>query len=220
VQSQTFEFSADHRFTDIRKRTQQALFSLSARQLYSCEGLDCGSSNVWANEVFKVKQLYGLDQNQDYSVWELMRANEIRYAVVYLTQRGNRRSYMQVEFVVPTRVSENGLAASPKSILSAIQSNGYYVVPGNISMPEGNPHIEAIVTALNRMPLLKFAVVGHAAVEASLDGNIATSLAIANGVSDALQAGGVSESRMLVKGVGSLVPEASSKPLRVVLVKL
>lgn len=70
--------------------------SLNTEKLvYGCEGRDCGSSNSWANDHFKVRQLYGMEAAQVYRVYQ----DELKenYWVIYAVTRGNNRNYLQVE---------------------------------------------------------------------------------------------------------------------------
>ncbi len=70
-----------------------------AKILYSCERRKCGESNSWANNHFRIKHLYGLDQYQFYVAYQL---NESEYATLYVVRRGNRRVYAHTEIVVVT----------------------------------------------------------------------------------------------------------------------
>lgn len=69
----------------------------TAKMLFNCERRDCGESNNWANDHFRIKQLYGLDQFQFYSVYQL---DENQYITLYVVRRGNRRVYVHIETLV------------------------------------------------------------------------------------------------------------------------
>ncbi|MGN0921289.1 MAG: DUF4892 domain-containing protein [Cellvibrio sp.] len=69
----------------------------SATVIYECEKRDCGTSNSWANNHFKVYQLYGLDQFQKYGVYQHEVNEQKLITVLYAVRRGNGRAYMQVE---------------------------------------------------------------------------------------------------------------------------
>lgn len=70
---------------------------VEAKSLYACERRDCGESNNWANDHFRIKQLYGLNQYQFYSVHQL---DNNHYLTLYVIRRGNRRVYIQIEQVI------------------------------------------------------------------------------------------------------------------------
>jgi len=69
----------------------------TAKELFKCERRDCGESNNWANDHFRIKQLYGLNQYQFYSVYQL---EENQYITLYVVRRGNRRVYTQIEILI------------------------------------------------------------------------------------------------------------------------
>lgn len=88
-----FEFYADQ----LKKQ--------NATELFYCKARDCGTSNSWANNHFKVMQLYGLDQFQFYGAYEITRADlNKEYFSIYAVQRGNKRVYLHVEQII---VSQN-----------------------------------------------------------------------------------------------------------------
>ncbi|MBT3427748.1 MAG: DUF4892 domain-containing protein [Gammaproteobacteria bacterium] len=74
----------------------------SARQgyetLFSCQGRSCGSSNYWANTVFKNSILYGPEQFQYY--WVGLDSATKYYHLVYLGRRGTQKIYLQHEVIV------------------------------------------------------------------------------------------------------------------------
>lgn len=63
--------------------------------LFSCQRRDCGESNNWANDHFRIKQLYGLDQYQFLGVYQV----DNQYLTLYTVRRGNRRVYVQIDWV-------------------------------------------------------------------------------------------------------------------------
>ena len=63
------------------------------REVFSCRGRDCGRSNAWANDVFRVKELVAPDTAQRY--FAVAGADEL--IAIYMVQRGNRRVYVHVD---------------------------------------------------------------------------------------------------------------------------
>lgn len=61
--------------------------------VYDCQGLDCGRSHAWANEIFKRRRLTGIDATQSYSVWRST-PSAGDWHIVYLIERGDRRIYL------------------------------------------------------------------------------------------------------------------------------
>ena len=64
--------------------------------LYECARRRCGDSNNWANDHFRIKQLYGLDHNQFYGVYQQGK----RFISLYVVRRGNRRVYLHIDQVL------------------------------------------------------------------------------------------------------------------------
>lgn len=70
----------------------------SAQTLYQCRAMHCGNSNNWANDHFRIKQLYGLDQYQFYGVYRLVTGETV---TLYTVRRGNRRIYSHIDLLSP-----------------------------------------------------------------------------------------------------------------------
>ena len=100
LQRLTLEMPAGFGLEDGFAYYQQALELSSLELIYTCVGRGCGSSNSWANNHFLVKQLYGLDQTQQYRVYKSTAGD---YLVLYAVRRGNKRNYFQIERLLPSR---------------------------------------------------------------------------------------------------------------------
>ncbi|SNC74416.1 protein of unknown function [Marinobacter sp. es.048] len=84
------ERARDHYLGILRQRNAQILFD--------CEGIRCGRSNVWANQVFGQAVLLGRDATQDYLVAGTVAENGERWlTLIYTVTRGNLREYVWVE---------------------------------------------------------------------------------------------------------------------------
>jgi len=67
-----------------------------SEQLFACEGRSCGQGVQWANRVFSERVLYGREEMQRYSVYEL--AGEPGYRVIlYSSARTADRQYLHME---------------------------------------------------------------------------------------------------------------------------
>jgi hypothetical protein len=89
----TIEMPRDYREEEVFEYYRQQL-PASSELLFSCAGRQCGESNNWANDHFGVKQLYGTNASQFFSVY---RINLKAYVTIYTVRRGNRRLYTQLE---------------------------------------------------------------------------------------------------------------------------
>ena len=64
---------------------------------FECDRFSCGESNFWANHIFKIARLYGLDKAQSYFVGSQIEAGKTVYYLVYTVRRGNKREYALVD---------------------------------------------------------------------------------------------------------------------------
>lgn len=95
---QLFELSSDADRKDARDHYLRALKERGAAVLFQCDGVACGRSNVWANQVFQQSKLLGRDADQDYLVAGAMENSGQRWlTLVYTVTRGNRREFVYVE---------------------------------------------------------------------------------------------------------------------------
>lgn len=219
VSERTLELPNNYSFQDVSDRLDRFFKGEQGRLLFACSGLDCGSSNAWANEVFGIKQLYGLDPMQEYQVWELSQNDSYRYVISYLVQRGNRRTYLQLDMLIPISKAQSlALTADPKSVLNLLLSDGYYVVPGDVQNLQANAHVRVLAAALKMRPMQKFAIVGHSYAARKPEQRREQSLALAKQLLDQLKALGVREGQLITEGVGALAPQRKSGQQRLELV--
>ena len=79
------------------------------RTLYECIGIDCGSSNFWANDVFDVASLVSRDKDQAYFVTLEPYADGHRLTMVYIAMRGGRQPKVLIDELVtdqPVRIGQ------------------------------------------------------------------------------------------------------------------
>ena len=84
---------------DFYRGQMAAVGTLQPETLYECSRRRCGDSNTWANDHFRIKQLYGLDQYQFYGVYQWNRG----VVSLYVVRRGNRRVYVQLDHLAPEK---------------------------------------------------------------------------------------------------------------------
>lgn len=205
---------------EITNKIEQQLSQSEARRLFSCMGLDCGSSNAWANHVFQIKQLYGLNRYQYYSAWEFAEANRpTRFVVVYVVKRGNRRVYTQIETLTTDTGLANTVVTNPATILSVLERQNFLVMTGlklnekAIELEES--HLIAWADALKQRPQRLWVIVGHDYGEGDLDQQQQRSLSYAEKVRDRLIEQGVKAESITARGVGSLAPMGKPRSARV-----
>jgi hypothetical protein len=93
----TYEIPRVHKTLEIMQYYQTQFQNLRAKTLFYCEGLNCGSSNDWANEIFRERILYGPDRFQFYIATTFALEGRQFAVAVYTTRRGNQRVYAHVE---------------------------------------------------------------------------------------------------------------------------
>lgn len=191
------------------------LQNFNFRELFHCKSRDCGTSNSWANNHFKILQLYGLDQFQFYGAYEVATAdNKPFYISFYAVQRGNKRVYMQVDVLHIDKIVELGIASSPESIIKSIETSGYYVFPdlvaedakGSTRIQIRPAHLQALIDVLTQKANWKVALVGHDYIPAAAARQLRESQAYAEQLKAALAENGVAAARMTTYGLGSLAP--------------
>lgn len=202
------------------------LQNFNFRELFHCNSRDCGTSNSWANNHFKIQQLYGLDQFQQYGAYEVTTADaKPFYVALYAVQRGNKRVVIQVDVLHVDEIIELGIASSPESIIKSLDANGYYVFPddlkGNTSIQIKQAHLQALIDVLAQKPNWKIALVGHDYAPVPLAQQQKDSQVYAEQLKNALKDKSVVVSRITTYGVGSLAPAGrGDRSARVEVVKI
>lgn len=224
LQRRTMETPERFSVDEIYRQLRTALQRRNARPLYTCSGLDCGSSNAWANNYFGVKQLYGLDQNQYYGAWELQsQSGALYYLSTYVVQRGNQRIYVQIDQIEVSNTVRGSIAATPMTLIEALTQQGYFTLAGvdwsgdDITI-EGK-HIKVVAEALNRDPWLKIRVVGHDYGPGDLVQQQQRSMRAAQEVQDLLLELGIKPERITAHGIGSLAPAPQGDSARIEIVR-
>ncbi len=206
------------------------LQNFNFRELFHCKSRDCGTSNSWANNHFKIQQLYGLDQFQQYGAYEVTTADDKPYYVsLYAVQRGNKRVYLQLDVLHVDKIIELGIASSPESIIKSLDANGYYVFPdlvaedakGSTNIQIKQAHLQALVDVLTQRSSWKIALVGHDYAPVVLAQQQRDSRLYADQLKAALQEKGIVAARMDTYGIGSLAPAGrGDRNARVEVVKI
>lgn len=226
----TFELPADHNAEAGFSFFKSQLDKYNLRELFHCKARDCGTSNSWANNHFKIIQLYGLDQYQFYGAYEITNADEKPfYVVLYAVMRGNKRAYVQLEVLHVNKVNEFGVASSPETLSKLLNTNGYFVFPdfvskdaqGSLHLQVKQAHIQALADLLTAQSKLTLALVGHDYSAVSIEQQQLESKKNAEQIKAALVAAGVDAKRLQTFGLGSLAPAGrGDRSARVEVVKV
>ena len=85
------------------------------KPVYECQRFHCGDSNFWANNVFAIPTLYGLDKEQGYFLGEAQVDGKLSYITVYTIRRGNKRSYALVDIFTTEKAPQSVLTTAEKA---------------------------------------------------------------------------------------------------------
>ncbi len=216
LQIMTLELHTGQGLEEVFRYFKQQLEQFQGRELFECVGLDCGSSNAWANHHFLKKQLYGLDQYQYYSVVEVpWQDNKTVYAVIYGVTRGNKRSYIHMELLETEQ--KFSIASDPDAILKQLTRSGYFNLPiqkntaGQYEVDD--KHLKSLASLMRSKPSLTLAIVGHDYEGKDLAVRQQNSQTHANNIYERLLAVGGNKRRLSVHGVGSLSPRSQMETL-------
>jgi len=166
VQRQTIELPKGMSEAAAYQAFKEQLSVDQRRELFSCVGLLCGSSNAWANTHFGKAMLYGLDNNQRYGVFETQAADgAVAYTVIYAVKRGNGSVYVQLERIKVAASELGRLVTSTYSIATSIDERGYFSIPLSYGEQQGlqvsSAQLQAIVDYIQTQRGVAFVLVGH-----------------------------------------------------------
>jgi len=119
---QLWQMSSSHELHDVIAHYRQQL--KDAQVLYQCEGLDCGSSNFWANKIFMNAKLYGRDAKQDYAVLfkpAMKKNGKNTVYVIYAVQRSKQKTYFNID-TIKTKDPVTDDEVARKQILATLQT--------------------------------------------------------------------------------------------------
>tara|TARA_B110000858_G_scaffold198463_1_gene265317 strand:+ start:15616 stop:16611 length:996 start_codon:yes stop_codon:yes gene_type:complete len=224
----TYEISQEFSGEDVYAFFQEQLTAKNYELLYSCEGRECGSSNYWANDIFRNRILYGPERNQHFMAFRANSAlQSAPYFSLYIITRVNRRIYAYLEIVEPdgtqdpeqiaelVQVGEPSVdtanAQMDANLLQRLREQGSVVLPAfsfqsndRLTAPVD---VESLVSALNTDQTLSIYVVAHLKQAGEpLQVLMQRSLTRANSLRQALIAAGIEAQRIEAAGVGPLAP--------------
>ena len=225
-----YEVSEEFTGADVYQFFQEQLESRNYEALFSCEGRACGSSNYWANDIFRNRILYGPERNQFYMAFRSRAAVEnAPYFSLYIITRVNRRIYAYIEIIEPggtqdpeqiaaieePQVEEASVSsAASSSILQQLREQGSVILPGidfqsNDRLP-ASLDVASLVAALQADVSVSVYLVAHLNQEGlPLEELMERSVARASSLRQALIAAGISAKRIEAAGVGPLAPSCA-----------
>ncbi len=96
--------------------------------LFFCEGRECGSSSLWANQVLDYSRLYGPEDNQLYLALRLDDDPQ-RFVSLYAITRGNREVYLHMDQLTPREPVTEVLYPTPATLAKILNADGELLLP-------------------------------------------------------------------------------------------
>ena len=205
-----FEIPREYSAEDVYGYFRRSFSDKGYDELFGCIGRECGSSNYWANDIFRNRVLYGPERNQYFlNVRAHTEDVEPAHIALYVITRGNRRTYAYLEIVEPPGTS-GPIQVVEEAFLTDIEEAGAIILSGvSFSSDEqldASVDLSALALELSERPEQKFYVVSHLVAEGNLDQLLARSTRRAEEVRRHLIALGVKDSQLVPRGLGPLAP--------------
>ena len=220
-----YEVASGYSGRDVMDFFAAQMRSMGYRELYSCAGRACGSSEYWANDIFGKRILYGPVRNQLYLAMGSEPPGRF-YVSVYVITRINRQLLAYLEIVepeggakAPAATSASPAASSPnvpspEAMLAQLREQRGLVVPGlgftaNDELASRSS-LGAIVEMMELDPQLRLRIVAHLQGDGSLEDLLSRSESRAEAVRQSLLAAGADPARLSTRGLGPLAPLCAS----------
>ena len=214
-----YAIPSDYQVSDVREFFVQQLRERGDSILFSCEGRACGSSNYWANDIFKRRILYGPERNQYYLAARSNTALENDpFLALYLITRANKRLYAYVEII------ESEIAVAPQALVNegllaaTLREKGSVVLPwvqfntadGGEEELDDPSALDYLVRLLRTDPEIRVYLVSHlSGPERSLESLLEQSEKRAQLINAVLLEKGIESGRIEASGVGPLAPSCA-----------
>ncbi len=190
---------------------QQQLQRQNAEVWYQCHGRDCGVSALWANDIFGLAKLGGLESSQHYGVYHWRSSERSNLVVLYGVVRANKRNYLMVDQLT---ASVDQVADGPVTKKSDLPERGQapILIPvslnasGRLVMTSSaRSQVATLSQKLLSMRPERIYFVGHYSSDEGIDEEMDKSELLARQLKDYVMST-VTGLRMDVYGVGPLSP--------------
>ena len=209
-----YEISLEFNGEDVQQFFQEQFAERGYEQLFNCAGRECGSSNYWANDIFRNRVLYGPERNQYFTAVRINSdISEPSHLVLYIITRGNRRIYAYLEIVQPPGTATPVELASSELLVDIEQSLSV-VVPGltftNDRQLDPAADLSGLASEIQNTPERSFYVVAHLTGPQELEQLLNRSTIRAQTIRQQLINLGVVSSQLIARGLGPLAPSCSA----------
>jgi len=208
-----FEIPAGFSGEEVYQFFREQMSERGYRELFTCSGRACGSSEYWANDIFGKRILYGPVLGQFYLAMGSNPPGEFHVSA-YVITRANRQllAYLAIVEVDGAAPSD---ASAPDALLAKLRiSRSAAVAPAlefgaDDRLAPGaaaQAGLQEWIELLGREPELRLHVVVHLQGEGELEELLARSAVRAEAVRQALVEAGIEAGRLDSHGLGPLAP--------------
>ena len=210
-----YEVSQEFTGEDVYQFFQEQFAERGYEVLFSCAGRECGSSNYWANDIFRNRVLYGPERNQFFTAVRIESdEGESAHLVLYIITRGNRQIFAYVE-IIQASGTATPVELVSSEILSGITQALSAQVPGltfiNDRQLDPAVDLSGLAAELQSLPDQRFYVVAHLSGAQELEQLMNRSSVRAQTVRQLLINLGADASQLVARGLGPLAPSCAEE---------
>ena len=155
----TVQLAPTHEALVAFNASRQLLQDEQAQMLYWCAARECGSSSLWANQVFANSRLYGPDDRQAYALFRLAGEQQASLVAMYAITRGNGRDFLHFERFRAEQLPSD-VYPTPTTLERQLNSDSRLVLPALIGEPDA-VWVKLLVRALNQDITMRISMAGE-----------------------------------------------------------
>lgn len=125
----SWRIPAGHGAREALSHAMEQLQTYPHTTLFFCEGRECGSSSLWANQVLNNSRLYGPEDNQLYLALRLDTEPQ-RFIALYAITRGNQQVYLHMDQLTPTEPVTDVLYPTAATLGKMLRAEEELFLPG------------------------------------------------------------------------------------------
>ncbi len=155
----TVQLAPTHAALDAFNASRQLLQDEHAQMLYWCAARECGSSSLWANQVFANSRLYGPDDRQAYALFRLAGDAQESLVAMYAITRGNGRDFLHFERFQAEQLPAD-LLPTATTLERQLNTDSRLSLAGLIGEPDP-VWVKLLVRALNQNITMRISMAGE-----------------------------------------------------------
>ena len=155
----TVQLAPTHEALDAFNASRELLQNEQAQMLYWCAARECGSSSLWANQVFANSRLYGPDDRQAYALFRLAGEQQSSLVALYAITRGNGRDFLHFERFQAEQLAAD-LLPTPTTLERQLNTDHRLALPALTGQPEP-VWVKLLVRALNQNITMRVSMAGE-----------------------------------------------------------